>query len=271
MPQRAESVLFITLDSCRYDSFIEARAPNLKAVGPLHRSMAPGNFTFSSHASMFMGFTPGVADRVEPYVNPKYAKIFKMVGGGFPGKGHEYATLEGRNIIDGMKRRGYTTFGTGGVGWFNPASDTGQVLTADFHQFYFPGNSHSLERQVAWASDRLIANEPGKPVFLFMNVGETHVPYYYDGAPWDPTWNPCVPFSETNDADECRRRQLGCIEYVDRMLAPVLTAFANSTILVCADHGDCWGENGLWEHGIHHEKVLEVPLMFRLGIPPGVA
>ena len=35
-------------------------------------------------------------------------------------------------------------------------------------------------------------------------------------------------------------------------------------VIVCADHGDCWGEDGLWEHGVSHEKTLEVPLLFRL-------
>jgi hypothetical protein len=37
--------------------------------------------------------------------------------------------------------------------------------------------------------------------------------------------------------------------------------------VACGDHGDAWGEDGLWEHGIHHSKVYEVPLLFRLGEP----
>jgi hypothetical protein len=32
--------------------------------------------------------------------------------------------------------------------------------------------------------------------------------------------------------------------------------------------GDCWGEDSLWEHGIHHEKVLEVPLLFQFAAGP---
>ena len=38
----------------------------------------------------------------------------------------------------------------------------------------------------------------------------------------------------------------------------------NSTIIICADHGDCWGEDGLWEHGISHKYTLEVPLVMRI-------
>jgi hypothetical protein len=49
------------------------------------------------------------------------------------------------------------------------------------------------------------------------------------------------------------------------LIGPLIKAFADSTIVACADHGDCWGESGLWEHSVFHEKVFEVPLMFRLG------
>jgi len=258
------SVLFITLDSCRYDTFLSARAPNMRAVGPLHRAMAPGNFTYSSHAAMFMGFTPGVAERAEAYVNPKFAKILRMEGGGLVGKRSEFIQLQGTNLVDGFKRKGYRTLGTGGVGWFNPETDTGKTLTRDFDDFFYPGNLWSIDRQIAWIYNAFGAVATGTPVFVFLNVAETHVPYYYDGAQWDPWWNPCVPFEDNNDAGECRRRQLACLEHVDRKLEPLLRLFEKSTVIICADHGDCWGEDGLWEHGFHHPKVLEVPLLFRL-------
>lgn len=259
--QDPRSILFITLDSCRYDTFVTADAPNLKAVGELHRAMAPGNFTYGSHAAMFVGFTPGIAERTEAYINPKFGKIFKITGGGFPGKGTEFMTLTGRNIVDGLKRKGYLTLGSGAVGWFDPKTETGQHLTHDFDHFFFSGNSFSLTRQLGWLREHLNSN---RPVFAFLNIGETHVPYYHEGAPWDAGYNPCLPFSDNNDAAECRRRQIACLEYVDTQLAPILQAFSSGTVIVCADHGDCWGEDGLWEHGIHHKKVLEVPLLFRL-------
>jgi len=34
--------------------------------------------------------------------------------------------------------------------------------------------------------------------------------------------------------------------------------------VLTADHGDCWGEDGLWEHGISHRRTLEVPLLMRV-------
>lgn len=256
------SVLFITLDSCRYDTAVAASAPNIKGLGALHRVFAPGTFTYSSHAAMFMGFTPGEPLRRQPYVNPKYAKIFRLSGGGSSGPAQPYITLSGRSIVHGFRRRGYAAYGTGAVAWFDPYRPTSRVLTRDFHRFFFPGNTYSIGRQMAFI-DRVVEAET-RPVFLFMNVGETHVPYYFNGAPWDRLPSPCVPFGEGNDASECRRRQVACLEFVDRALGPLLDRFRHANTVLCADHGDAWGEDGMWEHGIHHPKVLEVPLILRL-------
>lgn len=264
--QSRHSVLFVTLDSCRYDTFCGAEAPNLKAVGKLHRAQAPGNFTYSSHMAIFMGFTPGDPLVREMGVNPKFGKLFRMRHGGIAGKGEDHFLLQGRNIIDGFRNLGYTTLGTGAVGWFNPATETAGNLIGDFDDFFYPGNTWSLESQLNWLGEKLA--DERRPVFAFLNIGETHVPYYHEGAPWSPDENPCVPFAADNDADKAQKRQRLALEWVDDKLAGLLQAFGGSTIVVCSDHGDCWGEDGLWEHGISHEKVLEVPLLFRLGTQP---
>jgi hypothetical protein len=262
--QSPESVLFITLDSCRFDTFADADLPNIKAIGPLHRAQAPCHFTYGSHMAMFVGFTPGDCTRMEPFVNPKFGKIFRMMGNADHSHGEDYFRLPGRNIIDGFKRIGYRTLGTGAMGWFNTDKETSRYLTCDFDEFFFSARFNGLNKQLDWVAEKMAALEAGKPLFLFMNIGETHVPYHYPDAPWERV-NPCVPFRESgNDAGECRRRQTGCAEYIDGLIGDLLTAFANANTLICADHGDAWGEDGLWGHCISHPKVLEVPLLFRL-------
>ena len=261
------SILFITLDSCRYDTFAAADAPNLKAIGPLHRAMAPGNFTYASHSAMFVGFTPGDASRDEPYVNPKYGKIFRMEGGGSEGPAPPFATLRGRTVIDGLKRLGFLTIGSGAVGWFKTDTPTGRILSGPFDDFLYAGNMHSLGRQVDWIEQHMRDARRNR-VLAFLNVGETHLPYYFEGAPWPRLPSPCQAFGKTNDADESRRRQIACLEWVDQRLARLLERFRDANVLICADHGDAWGEDGVWEHGVHHAKVLEVPLLYRLTTPP---
>jgi len=260
------SILFVTLDSCRLDTFEAARAPHIKGVGPMHRAMAPGNFTYASHAAMFMGFTPGVASRAEPLINPKFGKIFKITGASFPSKGTEFLTVKGHNVIDGLGRIGFATIGAGAAAWFAPETLTGQNLVRDFERFYHPGDTMSLGKQLAWI-DRQLDELDDQPVLCFLNVGETHVPYWHEGCGWSKD-SPCVPFGTRNDAQECRRRQLACLEWVDGQLAPLIARFAHANTLICSDHGDAWGEDGLWEHGIHHDVVLQVPLLFRLQHPP---
>lgn len=265
------SVLFVTLDSCRYDTFEQVRPAHLSAIGPLYRAKAPSYYTYGSHSAMFVGFTPGVFDVRVPYVNPKFGRIFKMAGGGFSGLSQPWVVLSGRNVIQGFKKLGYRTFGSGGVGWFDPSRATAQVLIEDFDDFYYKGFPYSVRNQVQHLMTKIEALRGRKPVFCFLNVAETHVPYHHEGAAWPSDVNPCEPFSEHNDAAECRRRQSACLAYVDLQLAPLLKLFEDANILVCADHGDAWGEGGLWEHGIHHEKVFEVPLLMQLKHPPAAA
>src|ERR1019366_7605047 len=143
----------------------------MKAIGPLYRAMAPANFTFGSHAAIFVGFTPGVPEVAMPFVNPKFAKIFKMEEGGFAGHSPSFISLEGRNIIDGFRRKGFATFGSGAVGWFNPETATGAVLSEGFDEFFFPGDVFSLEAQIAWSKLK-IQKQEDPPVFLVLNVGE---------------------------------------------------------------------------------------------------
>jgi amino acid adenylation domain-containing protein len=256
------SILFITLDSCRYDTFISADIPHIKSIGNVYRAMAPGNFTYSSHAAMFVGFTPGIPEIAASFINPKYGRIFKIVVPWFAGKGREFISLEGPNIVVGLKRKGYYAAGSGAVEWFDAKTEAGIFLGKDFDKFYHHGMPWSVRSQLTWLAENLV--EVTQPLFLFLNIGETHIPYYYEGAPWNPQYVPCIPFSDKNDATECRRRQKACLEYVDRELSSLINAFSDASTILCADHGDCWGEDGLWAHGISHEKVLEVPLVLRL-------
>jgi hypothetical protein len=257
-----DSVLFITLDSCRYDTLASARVPNIRSVGPLHQAEAPSYFTYGSHAAMFAGFTPGLARLEQPILNPKFGKLFKLVGAGFPGKGTESYELHGRTIVEALMRLGFRTIGTGAVGWFNPDVPTGRHLSEDFQRYFYPGNSFSLDRQLNFIENEL--STANGDVFVFLNVGETHVPYYFKGAEWDPDDNPCVPFQKTNREAECRRRQRLCCEFVDGMLRNLIAMFSQSTVFICGDHGDCWGEDGLWEHGVSHWCTLTVPLLVRV-------
>jgi hypothetical protein len=255
-----DHILFVTLDSCRYDTFVDSHVPNLKAIAPFYKAKAPSYFTYGSHSAMFVGFIPGIAGSAQAFFDPKFGKLFKIAGGGYPGKGTEGYCLPGKNIVEGFNNLGYETFGTAATSWFNPATATGSHLTDSFSRFFYSG-PYFLKEQVKFINSCL-AGASG-PTFTFMNIGETHVPYWHDGAPWPVDDNPCRPFQGTDRSEECRVRQRGSLEFIDGQIGEVLNKHMEGTIIVCADHGDCWGEDGLWEHGIMHEMTVTVPLIIR--------
>ena len=265
MTDRADNVLFITLDSCRFDTFANAHAPNMKRLAPLHRAQAPSYFTYGSHSAMFVGFTPGLPGSAQSFLDPKFGKLFKIVGPAFAGKGTEGFELSGRNIIEGFRNRGYTTIGTAAMAWFDPATATGRHLSESFEHFFYAG-PYYLKNQIAFVNEQLAAAT--RPTFTFINVGETHVPYWHEGAPWSADDSPCIPFQTVDRSAECRTRQTACLEFVDAQIGDLLERHRDGTIIVCGDHGDCWGEDGLWEHGIMHEMTTTVPLLIRFkGVP----
>jgi len=265
----ASDVLFLSLDSCRYDTFsslhLAGLLPHLASIGPLHKAQSPSYFTYGSHSAFWMGFTPGVINSSDPWLNPKVGKLFRMAFSGSPGRDDEGFRLDGKNLIEGFRRRGYLTIGTASVDWFDPATETGSVLGAPFEGFHFAGNTWSLATQLIWIDAELQKKPAEQPVFCFLNIGETHVPYWHEGATWQRWPSPCIPFGGSAcDAKESARRQSDCLQWVDGKLSQLLQRFRDGTVLICSDHGDCWGEDGLWEHGISHPATLTVPLLMRV-------
>jgi hypothetical protein len=227
--------------------------------------MAPSYFTYASHAAMFVGFTPGDGLSQEAIVNPKCGKLVRLHGGGSPSRANDRFVLRGRSMMEGFNNAGYITAGTGAVKWFDDSSDVGRLLVQDFQHYMYAGNAWSLRKQLQWLSETV--GGARRPVFAFINIGETHVPYYYEGAPWSNADVTCRAFASSNNAVESARRQAACLTWVDQAIAPLVGAFSKANIMICGDHGDAWGEGGVWEHGFHHPKVMEVPMIFRVSGP----
>ena len=259
-----DDVLLITLDSCRFDTFLRARTPVMDKIGPLHKAKAPSYFTFASHASMWVGFTPGLSWSNQAFLNPKRGKLFRLTTGGFS-TGNDAYLLEGSNIIEGFRKLGYLTVGSGAVGWFDPKTPTGRVLGEPFDHFWYSGNVWSLRRQLQWINKIIPTfRSETRPTFIFLNIGETHVPYWHEEAKWTRDKSPCIPFGGPGcSRRESRRRQRLCLQWIDTQLSLLIERYLTATVLICADHGDCWGEDGLWEHGINHTATLDVPLLIR--------
>jgi hypothetical protein len=271
-----DNFCLITLDSCRYDTARAARPPALGRMAPLHRAWAQGTYTWPSHLSMFVGLLPNVHPGARvPLLNRFFRQLVRLEHG--PTKGRSAVlSLEGVTLPEGFRRRGYSVLGSGAVGWFGGTHEA-------FWSSMFGGNFRftgcDLRQQIAFtlASPALRA-----PYFLFMNVGETHLPYEYGDrrypAPWEefegfgtkwegaPRWSGEFPAVSDRSWRVLRKRQREALQWVDRQLEELWRALPRPVqVVVVADHGDCLGEDGLLGHGFYHPKVLEVPMyVFRL-------
>ncbi|HZL41832.1 MAG TPA: sulfatase-like hydrolase/transferase [Verrucomicrobiae bacterium] len=96
------------------------------------------------------------------------------------------------------------------------------------------------------------------PWFLFVNFGETHHRFVYEGCSWYDE-----PF-DYGDANECKRKQRACLEYLDGQIQRLVQALPESDLIICSDHGEAFGEDGLWGHGFHHPVIMEVPMHIQL-------
>ncbi len=261
--------ILITIDSLRWDVLVAADAPFLKSLGTWKQAEAVATFTFPAHMAFFIGKLPQTTDDTDFYdatafrTDPlsgtlqRNRQLWRL---GNPLTSRDtLLTLEGKNIIEGFSKLGYRTIGTGSMNWFNPNLPAGVYLTESFDNYtFFPGENHrsykSSQDQVSWALSEI--GKSDQPFFLFINFGETHHPFVYNGAPWEN--DPTEPYG---NFELCFQRQKRCLEHLDlafRRLGPLLQ---DADFVICGDHGEAMGEDGLWGHGFEHLKVREVPML----------
>lgn len=267
--------LLITFDSLRYDVFASADLPFLKGLGDWKRAWTQATYTFPAHMSFFVGKLPQTLDASDHYdpvairfgpdgKRRRSQDLWRLTNPEAPRAARD--AIEGANIVEGLRNQGWFTAGTGSVNWFNPALPAGRLLTEPFEAFrFFDGprfaSHHSAPQQVEWLEDtiaRARREDAGRPIFAFVNFGETHARFVHTGCDWYDAPNPY------GDREACLTRQRRCLEHLDAYAARVFEALGDCDAVLCADHGEALGEDGLWGHGFHHEKVMEVPMLIRL-------
>jgi hypothetical protein len=249
----SHDILFITLDSLRYDVACAALAagqtPTLAAVLPGGRweeRHSPGSFTYAAHQAFFAGFLP------TPARPGRHARLFALRFAGSRSTGSGTVVFDTPDIVSGLAGRGYHTICIGGVGFFNKQSALGNVLPGLFAESHWTPQMgvtgrHSAEHQVRRALTSLAALPSDRRVFLFINISAMHPPnhIFLPGA--------------TADSPES---QAAALAYVDRQLPPLFAALqrrAPTLTILCADHGTAYGEDGYEGHRLAHPVVWTVP------------
>jgi hypothetical protein len=246
-------VLFLTLDTLRYDAACDALTrgltPTLAALlpgGVWEERHSPASFTYAAHQAFFTGFLPTPA-RPGKHTRPFAAR--------FPGSEtttDETVVFDTPDIVTGFAAAGYHTICIGGTGFFNQASPLGSVLPGLFAESHWSPQlgvtaPDSTAHQVSTALASLAALPAHRRVFLFINISALHQPnhHYLAGA-----------------VEDCYDSHLAALAYVDSQLPPLFDAFAArgpTFAIVCSDHGTAYGEGGYTGHRIGHPVVWTVP------------
>jgi hypothetical protein len=277
----AEDFLLVTWDSCRHDTFERARTAVLDRHGTARRAWAMATYTLPAHQAMFNGFLPHAFEPL-PFYNRFVQQLWRISHRNVDVKPLVVFPEGTVNIVNGFRRRGYVTLGVAAMDWFAKPSP----LQDGFEWFRVTGTR--ARGQVEMLRVQVSRRARRRPCFAFVNFGETHSPFRHADMPAaaDPVgdrmslgrlFNASGVHEVAGERDDALwARQVECAEYLDERMADLLQCFIDrgrpTTVVVTADHGECLGEQGLFGHAFHHEKVMEVPLLiFRLNAPPHAA
>ena len=267
----ARNFVLVTLDSCRYDAFEAAHTPNLRGLGVLQKRYSYASWTPPSHYTMLAGLLPH-ASLPNTHASAMYLHEFRE---------HE-RRLGFRVMLPNynmgafylpvfLRDHGYATHARVSMHLLDPTGP----LNRGF-------DSYKLMRRIndfgAIIDD--VQFDDGRPAFWLLNVGETHYPYALADDPmseWpripgttgilealsrgDTVQLP--PLFSAQELAGLRARQVRALEGVDRLFPRLFAKLpGNTAIVVTADHGELFGEDGFLGHGpVQHEKVFEVPFI----------
>jgi hypothetical protein len=230
--------------------------PELTSWAEPKQAFAQATFTYPAHLAMLQGILPQ-ARVLSPFYN-RYAKqLWRIDNGRGGGSSLVQFPIGTRSIVAGFSRRGYMTIVLGAVDWFRHHD-----LNRDFEHAHFTG-IHA-DRQMEMLLHRI--QEDSRPFFGLLNLGETHYPYRFGGAAPIQSFSPAraAPPFDTGYGATQRNKQVAACRFLDARIGSLLQRLAaireDTVIVVTADHGECFGEDGLYGHGFFHPCVMEVPL-----------
>lgn len=265
--------ILIVFDSCRYDSFLEARPANLRKLGRIERRWSYASWTAPSHYNLLMGLMPHSSPK-HTYASEYYKTGFLKFNERLGGSGISFESMVPSLYLPPfLKRLGYKTHARVSLPVLNPHT----ILNHGFDSYkLMPKHNdfRAMLREVQFTEDA--------PSFYLLNAGETHYPYALADEPPD-SWpklsgvhgvfkhlDPQAPGGKTRRTPmnarklaELRQRQVDAVRFLDRAMEELFDQVpANTYITVTSDHGELFGEDGYFGHGpIQHPKVLETPFV----------
>jgi len=279
-PKADNHFIVITLDSCRWDSFLAAQPKTITKLGPVEKRYTYASWTAPSHYNLLTGLLPHTTPP-HVYASEYYKEDFFNYNKRLGAKGIEFAKMVPGLWLPGLLRNtlGYKTCARVSLPVLNPKTG----VNRDFDDFQLMDSHNDMAAMLP-----TMKFDSGRPEFYMLNVGETHYPYAKpdeDSSMWprisgvngvfkkmdevggkegEDRFKEDFQFFDQEKLDQLRERQIDTVRYLDSEVFPKLFDLVpkNTWIIVTADHGELFGEAGYFGHGpIMHDKCFEVPFL----------
>lgn len=253
----------VTLDSLRWDVANEALSSMsaLQGLGILERRHTYATWTLPSHMNLAAGLLPHdddgqLAANVYAELWDDWRERLDLPEDALRDVAPEYS----------MPRR------LGRLGYRCAALVAMPCLRAGspFHRLgwhLFRSSETTLMEQARFVTGALEGFARGAPTFWLLNAGDTHYPYGRDGLPVlhgaggaAREGNRAPPLTGAQMRDLWAAQVEACIG-ADAAVAELMGKLPSGTrLIITADHGELFGEEGRFGHGpFTHKKLLEVP------------
>lgn len=276
-PPGARNLVVVVLDSLRYDSWVAAKPKALSRLGEVERRWSYASWTAPSHYAMLMGLLPHSSPprvHASEYYKQDIVRYTERLG---------VDHMEFKELLPSLflptylrNRLGYRTSAHVSL----PVLNSHTPLNKDFDTYRLMDKHNDMAAML----DEL-SFEDERPLFALLNVGETHYPYalpHEDPSEWPRISGVHGVFEHLDEQvvggrlqareeaffddealGELRARQIRSVTYIDGVMERLFDLVPKNTwIVVTADHGELFGEEGYFGHGpINHEKVFEVPFV----------
>jgi len=265
-------LVYIIMDSCRFDSYKAASTPNMDRLGMAECRYSYASWTSPSHYAILMGMVPHTSPK-GVFASEVYKQEFAKWVDRLAISDLSFKTFVPHlSLPKVLQDQGYETIARVSMPVLNQLTSINRF----FDDYKLMSNHNDFASMVAEVE--LFEDEPR---FYFFNLGETHYPYMLSGenlphisgvhgvfkhmdedlkTTSDPNEK---TFFEPAEMEALHEQQIRCVEYVDNLIGELFAKCpANTHFIITADHGELFGESGYFGHGpVMHEKCFEVPFL----------
>jgi arylsulfatase A-like enzyme len=289
-PGGAPSLFLVVLDTVRADhlgsyGYERDTMPRLDGYAAQHmtrytRARSTSSWTLPSHASLFTGLMPAQHGVTHPRTEEDRAILLASGFAAYP------LRAETTTLAERLRALGYRT----GAVFSNAATLRVEYGLARGFEHYDVRRACWVRGYLAlaqlaggplWVGHRpyrdattitdaaldWVASTGNRPFFLALNYMEAHLPYL-PPAPFDRAFGDSRPVDPLAPRPEERALQYDReLAYLDSELGRLFETLAargaldDTVVVVTSDHGESFGEHGLWKHDwTLYEELVHVPL-----------